>query len=144
MRGRSLFVFALSFFLFIAPLPFLLWWQSPFFLYHLAFSLYNVGVAAPLALAASTFNRTVITINEWQFIGETDIQTGRTISVLPIFGGLALPFLLSDPVGQLALLGSLGLLSALATPLWLRGLTTLYDWNRYAMLEGFQASRDEH
>ena len=66
---------------------------------------------------------------------------GRILLAGPVFGMLALPTLVTnDPVLQLSMIAGTGLLSALAYPLWLRGLTSLHEWNRYAMLRGFRAS----
>ena len=141
MRGRWLFLTLGALVLFVLPLPVMLWAWSPFVLFHVAFFLYNIGVVAPLMLATSTFNRKAIDVNQQDMMASPGITVGRIVITLPVFGVPVVPLLvLSDPVWYLSLVGAVGLASAAALPLWLRGLATLYRRNRYYMMQGFRAS----
>lgn len=143
VAGKLLFLEVGTLACFLLPLPVLLFQKNPFLIVHTSFYLYNAGVVAPAMIAGATFNRNALTIDERSF-SQTNFSGGRTAIALPLFGA---PFLFLFSFDHLALqfggIAVIGCLSLLAMPLWLRGLTTLYDWNRYAMLEGFQASRDE-
>jgi hypothetical protein len=142
MAGKWLFLTFVSSVLFFLPLPVIIWSQSPYSLVHLSLSILNIGMVAPLMMAASTFNRNTITLDESSFMrGGAGFSVGRAMLVATAFGVLSVPILLlEDPLPQFSVLGGLGLLSALTYPLWLSALATLYEWNRHAMIHGFRAS----
>lgn len=146
MRGRWLFLALLALVLFALPLPVMLWQWSPFVHFHAGFFLYNIGFLAPLMLSASVFNRKPVDANQHSMVASPGMTTGRVALMLPALGLPALLLflgnLLEGPVLALGLIGGLGVLSMVAWPLWRRGLTALYEWNRYAMARGFRASRD--
>ncbi len=116
---------------------------SPAWAFHTSFALYNLGVLVPAMTAAATFNRTALEPNEQIWLGETNFSGGRVAFGIPVLG---LPFavlgLTNDLTFGLALLGGIGGISALALPLWRRGLVALYRRNRHAMARGFRASRE--
>lgn len=130
--------------LFLLPLPAMLWRWSPFALLHTSFFLYNVGVLAPLMLAASTFNRMSVNANQHSMADSPGMTVSRLLLMFPAFAlPVALYPFLEHTVVHLGLIGGLGLLSLGGFLLWLRGLTALYEHNRYAMLESFRTSREE-
>jgi hypothetical protein len=140
--GTLLFLEAGTLTCFLIPLPFLLARQSPFLIVHTSFSLYNAGVLVPAIIAGAPFNRKALTIDERSF-SQTNFSGGRMAITVPLFG---VPFLFLFSLDRLLFqfggVAGLGLLSLLAMPLWLRGLARLYEYNRYAMMRGFRASRD--
>ncbi|MCS3645920.1 hypothetical protein GGP63_000469 [Salinibacter ruber] len=142
MEGKLLFLEAGTLACFLIPLPFLLLRQSPFLIVHSAFFLYNAGVVVPAMIAGATFNRKALEIDQRSF-SQTNFSGGRVAVTFPL---LVLPFLFLFSFDRLVLqfggVAALGLLSLLALPVWLRGLTRLYDYNRHAMLRGFRASRE--
>ena len=142
MQGRWLFLALGALVPFALPLPVMLWTWSPFVIFHTAFFLYNVGVVAPLMLAASAFNRRPVDANQHSMATSPGTAVVRAVFMLPVLGlPVLLLFLLDDLVLSLGLIGGLGLLSAAAAPLWRRALVALYRRNRYAMMRGFRASR---
>ena len=142
MQGRWLFLMLGALVPFALPLPVMLWTWSPFVIFHTAFFLYNVGVVAPLMLAASAFNRRPVDANQHSMATSPGTAVVRAVFMLPVLGlPVLLLFLLDDLVLSLGLIGGLGLLSAAAAPLWRRALVALYRRNRYAMMRGFRASR---
>ncbi len=141
VTGKLLFLEAGTLACFLIPLPFLLIRQSPFVIVHTSFFLYNAGVVAPAVIAGATFNRKALAIDELSF-GQTNFSAERTAIMIPLFGIPFLPLFLFDRlILQFGGIAGFGLLSLFAMPLWLRGLTRVYEYNRYAMLEGFQAFR---
>jgi hypothetical protein len=141
VKGHLLFFVGGAVVLFLLPLPAAIW-EPSFLLVHTAFFLYNVGITTPVLLAAAFFAREAFLPHSWTMNG-ADFSTTRFILYLGVAAGAFLPLLLlDDPVHQLYVIGSIGLLACAAMPLWIRGLTTLYRRNRYPMLEGFQASHD--
>ncbi|PSQ86714.1 MAG: hypothetical protein BRD42_04130 [Bacteroidetes bacterium QS_3_64_15] len=141
VAGKLLFLEAGTLACFFIPFPFLLARQSPLLVVHSSFFLYNAGVLVPAIIAGATFNREALTIDERSF-SQTNFSGGRTAITFPLFG---VPFLFLFSFDRLLFqfggFAGLGLLSLLAMPLWLRGLTWLYEYNRHAMLRGFRASR---
>jgi len=136
VEGKLLFLQVGTVLCFLIPLPALLLSQSPFLIVHVSFFLYNLGVVAPAVVAGATFNRTALDVEETSF-SQTNFSGLRTAVVLPLFA-LPFPFLFAfDRLWlQFGPIGALGLVSALAFPLWLRGLAALYASNRYAMMPG--------
>ena len=141
VAGKLLFLEAGTLACFFIPFPFLLARQSPLLVVHSSFFLYNAGVLVPAIIAGATFNREALTIDERSF-SQTNFSGGRTAITFPLFG---VPFLFLFSFDRLLFqfggFAGLGLVSLLAMPLWLRGLTRLYEYNRHAMLRGFRASR---
>lgn len=141
VRGKLLFLEAGTLACFLVPLPFLILRQHPFLIVHTSFFLYNAGIVAPVMIAGATFNRKALAIDERSF-SQTNFSGGRTALLVPSVG---IPFLFLFSFDRLAFqfggFGAIGLLSLLALPLWLHGLTALYEYNRYAMIRGFRASR---
>ncbi|CBH25620.1 hypothetical protein GGP91_002281 [Salinibacter ruber] len=142
MGGKLLFLEVGTLFCFLIPLPTLLLSQNPFLIVHTTFFLYNAGVVVPAMIAGATFNRKALEIDQRSF-SQTNFSGGRVALTFPL---LAVPFLFLFSFDRLVLqfggVAALGLLSLLALPVWLRGLTRLYDYNRHAMLRGFRASRE--
>jgi hypothetical protein len=142
MGGKLLFLEVGTLFCFLIPLPTLLLSQNPFLIVHTTFFLYNAGVVVPAMIAGATFNRKALEIDQRSFI-QTNFSGGRVAVTFPLF---VVPFLFLFSFDRLVLqfggVAALGLLSLLALPVWLRGLTRLYDYNRHAMLRGFRASRE--
>jgi hypothetical protein len=143
VKGHLLFFVGGATLLFLIPLPAAIW-EPSFLLVHTAFFLYNVGITTPVLLAAAPFAREAFPPHRWTTSG-VDFSGTRFVLYLGVTAGAFLPLLLlDDPVHQLYVIGGIGLAACTAMPLWIRGLTALYRRNRYPMLEGFQASRDEH
>ncbi|ABC45864.1 hypothetical protein SRU_2480 [Salinibacter ruber DSM 13855] len=142
MGGKLLFLEVGTLLCFLVPLPTLLLSQNPFLIVHTTFFLYNAGVVVPAMIAGATFNRKALEIDQRSFI-QTNFSGGRVAVTFPLF---VVPFLFLFSFDRLVLqfggVAALGLLSLLALPVWLRGLTRLYDYNRHAMLRGFRASRE--
>ncbi|MCS4038651.1 DUF5687 family protein [Salinibacter ruber] len=142
MGGKLLFLEVGTLFCFLVPLPTLLLSQNPFLIVHTTFFLYNAGVVVPAVVAGATFNRKALAVDEQAF-AQTNFSGGRVAVTFPLF---VVPFLFLFSFDRLVLqfggVAALGLLSLLALPVWLRGLTRLYDYNRHAMLRGFRASRE--
>ncbi|WP_233992706.1 DUF5687 family protein [Salinibacter altiplanensis] len=142
MQGRWVFLALGALVAFALPLPVMLWTWSPFVIFHTAFFLYNIGVVAPLMLAASAFTRTPVDPNQHSMATSPGMAVLRAVFILPTLGlPVLLLLLLNDPVLPLGLIGGLGLLSAATAPLWRRVLVALYRRNRHAMMRGFRASR---
>jgi hypothetical protein len=141
MGGKLLFLEVGTLFCFLIPLPTLLLSQNPFLIVHTTFFLYNAGVVVPAMVVGATFNRKALAVDEQTFM-QTNFSGGRVAVTFPLF---VVPFLFLFSFDRLVLqfggVAALGLLSLLAMPVWLRGLTQLYDYNRHAMLRGFRASR---
>ena len=142
MGGKLLFLEGGTLFCFLIPLPTLLLSQNPFLIVHTTFFLYNAGVVVPAVVAGATFNRKALAVDEQTFM-QTNFSGGRVAVTFPLF---IVPFLFLFSFDRLVLqfggVAALGLLSLLAMPVWLRGLTRLYNYNRHAMLRGFRASRN--
>lgn len=142
MAGKLLFLEVGTLFCFLVPLPTLLLSQNPFLIVHTTFFLYNAGVVVPAMIAGATFNRKALEIDQRSF-SQTNFSGERLAVTSPL---LVLPFLFLFSFDRLVLqfggVAALGLLSLLALPVWLRGLTRLYGYNRHAMLRGFRASRE--
>lgn len=142
MGGKLLFLEVGTLFCFLIPLPTLLLSQNPFLIVHTTFFLYNAGVVVPAMVAGATFNRKALAVDEQAFM-QTNFSGGRVAVTFPLF---VIPFLFLFSFDRLVLqfggVSALGLLSLLALPVWLRGLTQLYDYNRHAMMRGFRASRN--
>ncbi len=140
MGGKLLFLEVGTLFCFLIPLPTLLLSQNPFLIVHTTFFLYNAGIVVPAMIAGATFNRKALAVDERTFM-QTNFSGGRVAVTFPL---LVVPFLFLFSFDRLALqfggVAAIGLLSLLAMPVWLRGLTQLYDYNRHAMLRGFRAS----
>ncbi|WP_232798200.1 DUF5687 family protein [Salinibacter altiplanensis] len=142
MQGRWVFLALGALVPFALPLPVMLWTWSPFVIFHTAFFLYNIGVVAPVMLAASAFTRTPVDPNQHSMAISPGMAVVRAALMLPALGlPVLLLFLLDDLVLSLGLIGGLGLLSAAAAPLWRRVLVALYRRNRHAMMRGFRTSR---
>ena len=140
VAGKCLFLAGGVLICFLLPLPILLWLQSPFLVIHGAFFLYNVGVLVPAVVAGATFNRKALAISETT-LAQTNFSGVRAAVVLPLFGLPMIPILLFDSVLlRFGTIAALGAVSALAYPLWRRGLVPLYRRNRYAMMRGFRSS----
>lgn len=141
--GKLLFLEAGTIVCFLIPLPVLLLSQNPFLIVHTTFFLYNLGVVVPAVVAGATFNRKALAVEEMNF-AQSNVSGPRTAIVLPLFA-LPFPFLFAfDRVWlQFGPIAAMGVVSTLAYPLWIRGLTALHEYNRYAMMRGFRASREQ-
>ena len=142
MAGKLLFLEGGTLFCFLIPLPTLLLSQNSFLIVHTTFFLYNAGVVVPAMVAGATFNRKALAVDEQTFM-QTNFSGGRVAVTFPL---CVVPFLFLFLFDRLVLqfggVAALGVLSLLALPVWLRGLTRLYNYNRHAMLRGFRASRN--
>jgi hypothetical protein len=73
---------------------------------------------------------------------QTNFSGVRAAVVLPLFALPAIPIWLIDSFSlRFGLIAGLGVLSAVAWPLWRRALVALYRRSRYAMMRSFRASR---
>ena len=125
----------------LVPLPVLLWTGSPFLAVHTSFLFYNVGLLVPATVAGATFNRKILSIGEMTFT-QANFSGVRAAVVLPLFALPAIPIRLIDSFSlRFGFIAGLGVLSAVAWPLWHRGLTRLYKRNRHSMMRGFRTSR---
>lgn len=141
IKGKLLLLALSAVLCFLIPLPFLVVGGSiPLLLLQSAFLLYNIGVLSPVVTAGAAFNRTAVDPDGEAF-GQTNYSGVRTIIILPFFFFPLLPSLFfNELIPLFAVVAATGALSVLAMPLWMRGLTALYESNRYEMIRGFRVS----
>ena len=105
-----------------------------------SFSLYHVGVTAPIQLGMGVWTQEAIRLRETTVF---NYQGTSTLDFVGIFLAMGFPLILFLWVGQAAAqtaiagTGAVGLITA---PLWMRGLGRLLWSRRHTMVAGFQRS----
>jgi len=126
-------------FLWVLPLPVLLFAGSSALALHTAFLIYVLGWGVPLALVGAPFNGTPVPLNDRSVVTASEFGLGRGGVVILLLGPAVGLFYWADSIlGFAGGLVTIGGLSAVLTPLWIRLLRIVWERRHPQILEDFR------
>ncbi|QXD16390.1 hypothetical protein GQ464_005420 [Rhodocaloribacter litoris] len=144
IRAKLLLLQASCLLLFVASLPLFLWLKPALVKLHLAFLFYNAGITTVLVMLLALRNRQPVDLaRSGAFFNYEGFSTAHWLWFFPtaLPPSIALFALRDTPDTGLLLLGGLGLIGLLATPLWISYFASRFEQCRLRMAEGFRRRR---